>query len=388
MTMRDQEFALASALAVVIMFVLLGLVSVASQQAQLASSLRTPWGEPDLQGIWNNAAVTPLERAEEYGTREFLTEEEIAAAERALFDISQGLGRDARDQAGSEADVAQAYNEHWFGDPSLVRGKRTSQVIDPPDGRIPPLAQEAEQRRATKREYLGALLQGTSGGRPGPVSPRRAEPSPDYNLDRLNRSDGPEDRSSAERCFGNSLPLVLQSGTFGGVMRVVQSPGIVGIYYDVGQGQGFSRSIPITDRPSLPEHIRLRHGDARGRWEGNTLVVEITNFTEKTSFRGSRENLHLIERYRRVDDTTLSVEITIEDPRTWTRPWTILQELTKNSDEANQVYEGGCHEGNYGMTGLLVNTRAVERAFAEGRGPDPATQDNATGGSSRRFVVP
>ncbi len=388
MTMRDQEFALAGALALVIMFVLLGLVSVASQQAQLASSLRTPWGEPDLQGIWSNPAVTPLERAEEYGTREFLTEEEIAAAERALFDISQGLGRDARDQAGSEADVAQAYNEHWFGDPSLVRGKRTSQVIDPPDGRIPPLAQEAEQRRATKREYLDALLQGTSGGRPGPVSPRRAEPSPDYNLDRLNRSDGPEDRSGAERCFGNSLPLVLQSGTFGGVMRVVQSPGIVGIYYDVGQGQGFSRSIPITGRPPLPGHIRLRHGDARGRWEGNTLVVEITNFTEKTSFRGSRENLHLIERYRRVDDTTLSVEITIEDPRTWTRPWTILQELTKNSDEANQVYEGGCHEGNYGMTGLLVSTRAVEKAFAEGRGPDPATQDNATGGSSRRFVVP
>ena len=388
MTMRDQEFALAGALALVIMFVLLGLVSVASQQAQLASSLRTPWGEPDLQGIWSNPAVTPLERAEEYGAREFLTEEEIAAAERALFDISQGLGRDARDQVGSEVDVAQAYNEHWFGDPSLVRGKRTSQVIDPPDGRIPPLAQEAEQRRATKREYLDALLQGTSGGRPGPVSPRRAEPSPDYNLDRLNRSDGPEDRSGAERCFGNSLPLVLQSGTFGGVMRVVQSPGIVGIYYDVGQGQGFSRSIPITSRPPLPGHIRLRHGDARGRWEGNTLVVEITNFTEKTSFRGSRENLHLIERYRRVDDTTLSVEITIEDPRTWTRPWTILQELTKNSDEANQVYEGGCHEGNYGLTGLLASTRAVEKAFAEGRGPDPATQDNATGGSSRRFVVP
>ena len=387
MTMRDQGFALVGTLALVIMFTLLGPVSVASQQAQRAASLRTPWGEPDLQGIWSNPAVTPLERAEEYDTREFLTEEEIAAAERELFDISQGLGRDGRDRAGSEVDVAQAYNEHWFGDPSLVRGKRTSQVIDPPDGRIPPLTPEAEQRRATKREYLDALLQGTSGGRPGPVSPRRAEPSPDYNLDRLNRSDGPEDRSGGERCFGNSLPLVLQSGTFGGVMRVVQSPGIVGIYYDVGQGQGFSRSIPTTDRPPLPEHIRLRHGDARGRWEGDMLVVEITNFTEKTNFRGSRENLHLIERYRRVDDHTLSVEITIEDPRTWTRPWTILQELTKNSDEANQVYEGGCHEGNYGLTGLLVSTRAVEKAFAEGRGPDPATQDNATGGSSRRFQV-
>ena len=387
MTKRNQGFALVSTLALVIMFASLGPESVTSQQAQLAASLRTPWGEPDLQGIWSNPAVTPLQRAEEYGTREFLTEEEIAAAERELFEISQGLGRDGREQAGSEVDVAQAYNEHWFGDPTLVRGKRTSQVIDPADGRIPPLAPEAEQRMATKREYLDALLQGTSGGRPGPVSPRRAEPSPDYNLSRLNRSDGPEDRSGGERCFGNSLPLVLQSGTFGGVMRVVQSPGAVGIYYDVGQGTGFSRSIPITDRLPLPEHIRLRHGDARGRWEGNTLVVEITNFTEKTNFRGSRENLHLIERYRRLDDNTLSVEITIEDPTTWTRPWTILQELTKNSDETTGVYEGGCHEGNYGMTGLLASTRAAEKAFAEGRGPDPATQDNATGGSSRRFQV-
>ena len=387
MTKLNQGFALVGTLALVIMFASLGPESVTSQQAQPAASLRTPWGEPDLQGIWSNPAVTPLQRAEEYGTREFLTEEEIAADERQLIDISQGLGRDNRDQAGSEVDVALAYNEHWFGDPTLVRGKRTSQVIDPPDGRIPPLMPEAEQRRATKREYLNALLQGTSGGRPGPVSPRRAEPSPDYNLDRLNRSDGPEDRSGGERCLGNSLPLVLQSGTFGGVMRVVQSPGAVGIYYDVGQGTGFSRSIPTTDRPPLPEHIRLRHGDARGRWEGDMLVVEITNFTEKTNFRGSRENLHLIERYRRLDDNTLSVEITIEDPTTWTRPWTILQELTKNSDEANGVYEGGCHEGNYGMTGLLASTRAAEKAFAEDRGPDPATQDNATGGQSRRFQV-
>jgi hypothetical protein len=163
----------------------------------------------------------------------------------------------------------------------------------------------------------------------------------------------------------------------------VQSPGAVAIYYDIGQGQGFSRVIPITDRPHLPNHIRQRYGDAVGRWEGDTLVVDITNFTQKTDFQGSRENLHLIERYKRIDANTLSFQVTIEDPATWTRPWTAVQELTKNSDQKNQVYEGGCHEGNYGLIGMLVNTRAAEKAFAEGRGPDPATQDNATGGVGR-----
>ena len=360
---------------------------VPSAQAQSASDTvvgsSTPWGEPNLQAIWNNAVVIPLERDEALGTRESLTAEEIAAAEQELVEDAQAPGRDSREGLGTEVDVARAYNEHWFGDPSLTRSTRTSMVVDPPNGRIPPLTPEAQQRRTTKREYLEALLQGTP-SRPGTdVSSRRAEPSPDYNLNRINRSDGPEDRSGSERCFGNSLPVLLRSGTFGGVMRIVQSPGVVGIYYDIGQGQGFTRSVPITNRPPLPDHIRLRHGDSRGRWEGDTLVVEVSNFTKKTNYRGSRENLRLIERYRREDQNTLSFEVTVEDPTTWTAPWTAVQELALNSDQANQVYEGGCHEGNYGMTGMLANTRAAERDFAAGSGPDPATQDNATGGGGR-----
>ena len=382
--MRDQQLARTATAALAIVVVSLAPASVASQEPA-ETSHPTPWGEPDLQGIWNNPVVVPLERAEEFGTREELTAEEIAEIEQELLEIAQGVGRDSRENAGTEVDVARAYNEHWFGDPSLTRGTRTSMVIDPPDGRIPPYTPEAEARIAEKLEYRQALLQGTINGRPGPPSPRRAEPSPDYNLDRLNRSDGPEDRSGMERCFGSSLPILLQSGTFGGVTRIVQSPGRVGIYYDIGQGQGFSRTVPITTRPPLPDHIRLRHGDARGRWEGDTLVVEVTNFTKKTDYRGSRENLHLIERYRRLDENTLQVEITVEDPTTWTRPWTAVQELSLNSDQANQVYEGGCHEGNYGMIGMLANSRAAEKAFAEGRGSDPATQDNASGGGGRRF---
>lgn len=345
-----------------------------------SQTLRTAWGDPDLQGIWSNPHATPLERPEEFGTREFLTGEEIAGAEQQLVLMSQRLGRDSREGSGTEKDVARAYNEHWAGDPSVSRGVRTSMVIDPVDGQIPPLTVEVQARLAAKTEYLRALLQGTSGGRAGPVSPRRMERSPDYNLDRINRADGPEDRSAAERCYGYSLPLLLQSGTYGGVARIVQSPDSVGIYYDAGQGQGFSRVILISDRPHLPEHIRQRYGDARGHWEGDTLVVDITNFTQKTNFYGSRENLHLVERYRRLNSETLSYEVTVEDPMTFTSSFTVVQELTKNSDQANQVYEGGCHEGNFGMIGMLVNTRYAERAFAEGRGPDPATQDNATGG--------
>ncbi|HYR90832.1 MAG TPA: hypothetical protein VE422_42615 [Terriglobia bacterium] len=374
MRMRSRCFA--SVVALCGMIVLLTPLFAAGQ------ALRTPWGDPDLQGIWSNRFVTPLERPGEFGTREFLTEDEIAAAERRLVEQTRRPGRDSREGTGTERDVARAYNEHWFGDPSLLRGRRTSQIMDPPDGRIPPLTAEAQKRIATKREYLQALLQGTSGGRPGPISPRRAESSPDYNLDRINRSDGPEDRSGPERCFGNSLPVLLQSGSFGGAARIVQSPGAVAINYDIGQGQGFSRIIPIGNRPHLPNNIRQRYGDAIGRWEGDTLVVDITNFTQKTEFQGSRENLHLIERYRRVDANTLSFQVTIEDPTTWTRPWTAVQELAKNSDQMNQVYEGGCHEGNYGLIGMLANTRAAEKAFAEGRGPDPATQDNATGGAA------
>ena len=364
-------------------FVLPSVAAVALVPLVVAGQeFQTPWGDADLQGIWSNPVVTPLQRSEAYGNREFLSAEEIAEEERQIVEYSQQPGRDDREGTGTERDVARAYQDHWFGDPSLRRGRRASMIVDPPDGRIPPLTLEAQARIAEKTEYLQALLQGTSGGSPGPISPRREELSPDYNLDRMNRADGPEDRSGGERCFGYNLPVFLQSGTFGGVARIVQSPDAVGINYDMGQGLGFSRSIPITDRPHLPSHVRQRYGDARAHWECDTLVVDVTNFSQKTNFQGSRENLRLIERYRRLDANTLEVRVTIEDPTTFTGSFTAVQELTKNSDTENKVYEGACHEGNYGMIGMLVNTRAAETAFAEGRGPDPETQDNATGGGA------
>ena len=133
--------------------------------------------------------------------------------------------------------------------------------------------------------------------------------------------------------------------------------------------------IPITDDPHLPSSVRQWWGDSRGHWEGDTLVVDVTNFSAKKDFRGSRENLHLVERWRRTGPETLEVVSTLEDPTVWTRPWTVVQDFAKQPDEPNRIYyEPRCHEGNYGLPGLLVGSRAEEQAFEEGRGPDPATR--------------
>jgi hypothetical protein len=363
------------------------IIASAVVAGQAGPAPRTSWGAPDLQGIWSNPAVVPFERAKQFGTREFLTDEEHAKAIADLLERNKDPGRDSRvvrgkDARGTEQDVARAYNEFWFGDKPTQVGRRTSMVIDPPDGRIPPLTAQAQKRMAEEQEYLDALLQGSAGGKPGPLSPRRKERPPFYNLERLNRADGPEDRSGPERCFGSTLPVFLQAGGLSGFARIVQSPDAVTLYYDVGQGSGFSRVIPITDRPHLPAEIRLYHGDARGRWEDDTLVVDITNFSQRTNVRGAGKNLHLIERFRRVDANTLSYQVTYEDPTTWARPFTALQEWTKNDEATTPVLEGGCHEGNYGLLGMLANTRAAEKLFRAGKGPDPDKQWLASGGTA------
>jgi hypothetical protein len=189
----------------------------------------------------------------------------------------------------------------------------------------------------------------------------------------VNRSDNPEDRGLGERCMSGNLPDF--AGGFVGVYRrIVQAPGFVYIYYDAGQGQGWSRSIPITTAPHLPPAIRQWWGDSRGHWEGDTLVVDVTNFTNKTDFQGARENLHYVERWVRTGPTTLELTATMMDPTTWTKPWTVKQEFDRQSNEANRIYtEPRCHEGNYGLVGLLAGARAVDTAFAEGRGPHPAS---------------
>jgi hypothetical protein len=164
-----------------------------------------------------------------------------------------------------------------------------------------------------------------------------------------------------------------------GFWQFVQSPGAVSIFYDTGQGQGWHRIIPVDGSPHLPQSVRLWWGDSRGHWEGNTLVVDVTNFSPRTNFANSRQNLHLVERWRRTDPNTIEYVVRIDDPTTWTKPWTAKQELIKQSDKANRIYkEPRCHEGNFGMLGLLAGARSLEQAFAEGRGPDPATFNTVT----------
>lgn len=393
MRMRDRCVAVIGALAVATVVGSVALATVAAQGPAASAdgkSLKTAWGAPDLQGIWANMQVVPFERPKEFGTREFKTDQEMAKAEQELIDrkANRGPGRDSRTVdgkpgIGTEKDVARAYNDFWFGEPLTTPGRRTSQLVDPPDGRMPPMTAEAVKARDEKRAYLQDLLQGTSGGRPGPISPRRSEPSPDYNLDRINRSDGTEDRGAPERCLGGAPPTVMGAGGIAGEYRIVQSNDSVAFYYDLGQGQGYSLVVPITNLPHLPSNIREYRGDPRAHWEGDTLVVDTTNFTQKTNFRGSRENLHIIERYKRIDGNTLEYRLTVDDPTTWIKPWTLVQDLTIQSNKENLVFEGACHEGNYGLLGMLANTRAAEKLFKEGKGPNPDLQDNATGGGGQ-----
>jgi hypothetical protein len=360
-------------------------VSITGTSAQ-APALTTPWGEPDLQGIWTVEYDTPLQRSPRFANQEFFTEEQRAEFDRVR---AQLRGRDERGARGSEADVAGAYNDA-FG--AMKRtGRRTSAIIDPPNGRIPPLVAEAQKIAATDREFRLALMRATqtcklglpacAGGKydPTPAVERRDELPVRYNTARMNRHNDPEDGALADRCLTIGLPEFGAGNGGGSFRRIVQTPGGISTYYDVGQGQGWQRNIVMDGRPHLPSHIRQWFGDSRGHWEGNTLVVDVTNFSPKTDYQGSRENLHLIERWTRTGPNSLEYVVTIEDPTVWTSPWTVKQEFTKQSDQENRLYyEPRCIEGNYGHPGLIRGARMEELAYAEGRGPHPATKDNAT----------
>ena len=352
-----------------------------------ASTLKTPWGEPDLQGIWTDENDTPFQRSPKYANQEFFTD-----TQRAQFDIERSTlrGRDARGERGSELDVAGAYNAVWGG--RKRTGRRTSMVVDPPDGRIPTLTPEAEKMAAADRDFRLALMRATqtcklqlpgcAGGKfdPTPATSRRDELSPRYNIARMNRHDRPEDGALADRCLTIGLPEFGAGNGGGSFRRIVQTPGGIAIAYDVGQGQGWQRSIVMNGSPHLPAGIRQWFGDSRGHWEGNTLVIDVTNVSPKTDYRGSRENLHLVERWTRTGPATLEYVVTIEDPTVWTRPWTVKQEFTKQNEQENRIYyEPRCIEGNRGFPAMMKAARQEDREFAEGRGPDPLTKDNASG---------
>jgi hypothetical protein len=304
------------------------LVLLASTTAAAQTSPpRTSWGHPDLQGVWSAATITPFERPAEFSGKEFLTKEEAADFERRTLERTN---RDRRD-GGAEADVARAYNDFWWDSGTkVVPTRRTSLVIDPPDGKVPPLTPEAQKRQDASAE--ARKLRGPA--------------------------DNPEDRNLWEQCITRGMPTVMLPQVYNSNYQIFQTPDHVVILAEMIHD---ARIIPLAGRPHLPSHLRQLMGDSIGRWDGDTLVVETTNFTNKTNYRGSGENLRLVERFKRTAPDILLYQVTIDDPTTFTRPWTIeLPARPSNGD----IYEYACHEGNYGLEGILRGHRAQEKMLS------------------------
>jgi hypothetical protein len=287
---------------------------------------RTADGHPDVQGIWTNATITPFERPASLAGKEFFTEQEAAAYEK------QTLANNNRDKRGAtpEADVNGAYNDFWFDRGTrVVPTRRTSLVIDPPDGKVPALTPEARKADAARQEIA------------------RRPPQ------------GPEDTPLAVRClvWPTSGPALIPSA-YNNNYQIVQIPGYVVIWVEMIHDV---RVIPLDGRPHLPAHMRRWLGDSRGHWEGDTLVVDTTNFSDEVHLRGSDRNLHLIERFRRRDADTIIYQFTVDDPSAFTKPWTGEVPMVKTP---GPLYEYACHEGNYSMETMLKGARAQEREVA------------------------
>jgi hypothetical protein len=301
---------------------------VSAAAAQTWKPPRTADGQPDLQGIWTNITITPLERPAELAGKEFLTPQEAAEYEKRIV----AANNVDRKNLPPEVDVGLAYNDAWYDRGTKVVGtRRTSLIVDPPDGKIPALTPEAQKRQAEMRAAAAG-----------------------------HANDGPEGRSLAERCllWATAGPPMLPS-FYNNNYQIAQGPGYVVIMVEMIHD---ARIIPLDGRGHLPQNVRQWMGDARGHWEANTLVVDTTNFTDKTRFRGSADKLHLTERFTRVDPETIVYEFTVDDPTTFTKPWTAQIPMKKSQ---GPIFEYACHEGNYAMAGMLAGARAQEKAAEE-----------------------
>ena len=284
--------------------------TVGSRQTLLQMSPTTPrtsWGHPDLGGIWSTATITPLERP--IGAREFLTEEEAAALER---------------EARTREEMPEYIDFDWGT--RIVPTRRSSLIIDPHDGRVPPLTRTAERRQEALQEA------------------RKVHPA-----------DNPEDRSLWERCITLGVPAVMLPKLQNNHYEIVQTPSHVVILAEMIHD---ARIIPLDGRAHLPTRLREWHGDSIGHWEGDTLVVVTTNFTNKVNFWGSGENLRLIERFTRTSEDILLYRLTVLDRTTFTQPWTVEFPVRRSE---GPMYEYACHEGNYVLENILRGARAEER---------------------------
>jgi hypothetical protein len=332
----------ASAPTIVIAVALLAPVPVAGQPASPPAQGAKAWtaprtadGRPDLQGVWDYRTITPMERPVALGTKAFFTDEEAAKFEQ------QENSRQNRDLIDPKvgglnypAGGVVPYNEFWYdrGD-KVVGTKRTSLIVDPPNGRLPPLTPEGEQRakrraETQRQEQLGHPL-----------------------------ADSWEDRPVQERCLlGLNAGPPMTPGAYNNNFQLFQTPDYVVIVAEMVHD---ARVVPMDGRPHL--HIPQWKGDSRGHWEGDTLVVDTTNFKRETSLPLSSANIHLTERFTRTGPDSLLYEFTVDDPTTWTKPWTAAIPVVKSNDP---IYEYACHEGNYAMTSILAGARAAEEATA------------------------
>jgi hypothetical protein len=292
--------------------------------AQKSIIPRTPDGRPDLQGIWDFRTATPLERPREFAEQEFLSAEEVAAVEQRAVE---------RLRVYTPGDLLMNTPPWWldFGT-RVVPSRRSSLISDPPDGRVPSMTPEGLKRR-TDLQRIWA---------------------------RATAENGTEGLSAWERCITRGLPQAMLPIGYNNNLQIVQTSGYVMIMTEMIHE---ARIVPIDARGSLPQNLRTWTGSSRGRWEGDTLVVETTNFSDKSFFQAAAENLRLIERFTRIDAGTIEYRLTVEDPTTWTNPWTVTFPLVETG---SQIYEYACHEGNYSLRHRLM-ARAEESSGAAGQ---------------------
>ncbi len=315
-------------------------VTPAAAQSDSWAVPRTSDGHPDLQGVWANNSVTPLQRPEALADRETLTAEEMAALQaraNELFNAESGdaaFGDSVFSAVLAEAETFSSrdtatgnYNQFWMVEREW--DNRTSLVVDPPNGRIPARTQGADAVLAERASARGRHAQ------------------------------GPEDRSLGERCISWGVPRL--GAGYNSYTQIFQTGDHVVLYMEMGG----SRVIPLNGRAHVDERVRQLHGDSRGRWEGDTLVVDTANYSPTSYFMGSSDGLELLERFTRVSEDVLQYEVTVTDPKTWSAPWSAMIPLRRSVDS---VFEYACHEGNVGMEGIMAGARALEKAEANGGG--------------------
>jgi len=293
---------------------------------------QTPWGTPDLQGTWDFRTITPLQRPEDLGDKAFLTEEEAANLEQEAVDRDERLLHQAARRTEAGGNVG-AYNNFWMDrGTNIVGDRRTSLIVEPPNGRLPDVTEAGQARAAAGRGSFRDAL-------------------PESHVD----------LSNADRCLtGFNAGPPITPGGYNQNMQLFQTPDHVVLLTEMVHTV---RVVPLDGRPALDDSLRQWSGDSRGHWEGETLVVETTNFDAKRGWRGSTPGMRLVERFTRVDADTLEYEFTVTDPDTWMAPWTVQLPMRRNE---LQLFEYACHEGNYAMDAMLGGARADERKAAQG----------------------